>query len=183
MRLTVSRMNTGYSTASQTHRRCRSIRSKTPESKQQWRRWLINKFYKRNDTHESKFDVWELRSGRTMGRHSRLSWAPSLQAVQDSFDSRPGACPRRRLEAQPCGSHLVQREAKSGFVGTSRKRNIKSKRAPDQRSLLHSLDYGYEDDFPLSQYPDHCTPKTQTVQPGDTFEDNAFKPGFDIVKS
>jgi hypothetical protein len=34
--------------------------------------------------------------------------------------------------------------------------------------------------LPLSEDPD--PKKKQTVQPGDAFEDTAFKPGFEIVK-
>jgi hypothetical protein len=36
-------------------------------------------------------------------------------------------------------------------------------------------------DFLLQKTP-IITPKKRTVQPGDSFEDNALKPGFEIVK-
>jgi hypothetical protein len=34
---------------------------------------------------------------------------------------------------------------------------------------------------PISENADH-QPKKRTIQPGKTFEDTAFKPGFEILK-
>ncbi len=60
--------------------------------------------------------------------------------------------------------------------------NVKTedrKKVTSQEATLVSLERPW---LRLSQNLDHQPPKKRTINPGDAFEDTAFKPGLEIVK-